>query len=333
MTKRGVQKKGTPGRGAPDELALGPTPRREVPEISDLVVDFDPETLARRDVRKDAVLAALAAHGMARAAAIVADWPAPRGVLDEVHVDGVLVRSHLEMQRLSEEFQQGARMARLLQPLVDAARGSRRGRPPRVVDVGCGLGYVTRWLASSASLGDPVELVGCDYNAALVRHAARLAASERLPCRFLVANAFALEEPADVYTSTGVIHHFRGAALGELFAEQARTRPIGFVHCDIKPSWLAPLGSWLFHQARMREPLAKVDGVLSAVRAHSGEVLADAAKASCPDHALFLFDAERERLPILKVMQALIGVRSDLADAFVSRLGPLRARVRRVEGT
>lgn len=329
MTKSGVRETGTPAAGAPAEAASA----RDMPEISDLVVDFDPATLARRDVRKDAVLATLHAHGMARAASIVAEWPAPRGVLDEAHVDGVLVRSHLEMQRLSEEFQQGARMARLLAPLIHAARDARPGRPLRVVDVGCGLGYVTRWLASEASFGDAALLVGCDYNAALIRRAARLAAAERLPCRFLVESAFALADPADVYTSTGVIHHFRGAALREMFAAQARTAPLGFVHCDIKPSWLAPTGSWLFHQARMREPLAKVDGVLSAVRAHSGEVLAAAAKASCPDHALFLFDAERERLPILKVMQALIGIRSDLADGFVSGLGSLRARVRRVEGT
>jgi hypothetical protein len=81
----------------------------------------------------------------------------------------------------------------------------------------------------------------------------------------------------------------------------------------------------------MREPLAHVDGVLSAVRAHSGKTLVTAARAGCPGYALFLFDAEPERVPLLKVMLALIGVRAELADAFERNLGPLATRVRRAD--
>jgi len=151
------------------------------------------------------------------------------------------------MQRLSEEFQQGARMHRLLAPLVQPT-ARQLGRRPRVVDVGCGLGYVTRWLGSAGEL--PVELVGCDYNRPLLEYAATLACQEALPCSFLVANAFTLDSPADIFTSTGVIHHFRGKGLARFFEGQAAASPAGFVHCDIKPSYLAPLGSWIFHRAR-----------------------------------------------------------------------------------
>lgn len=304
-------------------------PDRFPREISDLVVSFDQATLARRPVRREDVLAELEAHGMWRAIEIVSTWPHADGVLSPAYVDGVLLRSHLEMQRLSEEFQQGGRMERLLLPLVDAAASSGIIRP-RIVDVGCGLGYVTRWLAARSRLATEAELFGCDYHAALIAEATRLAERERLRCRFAVANAFALEEPAAIFTSTGVIHHFRGESLHHFFTEQMQSGLLGFVHSDIKPSWLAPVGSWLFHKARMQEPLARIDGVLSAVRAHPGPALVAAARASAAGYALFLFDAEPELLPLLKVMQALIGVREDLADEYVERLGPLRSRVRRV---
>jgi SAM-dependent methyltransferase len=297
----------------------------DTPEISDLIVSFDPDSLTRRDVRRDAVLIELRRHGMSRAVDIVSGWPHRRGVLDSEFVDGVLLRSHLEMQRLSEEFQQGERMARLLTPVCKAARSSET-RTIKIVDVGCGLGYVTRWLAARAKLGREVELSGCDYNAVLIREAKRLAEVERLPCSFAVANAFGskrTESTTHIYTSTGVIHHFRGDALARFFGEQARAEPIGFVHCDIKPTWLAPLGSWLFHRVRMREPLARIDGVLSAIRAHSGLTLTAAARKGSPGYVLFLFDAEPERIPILQVMQALLGVRRDLVDGFVASLGDL----------
>ncbi|MFO0552325.1 MAG: class I SAM-dependent methyltransferase [Polyangiaceae bacterium] len=308
----------------------------DLPEISDLVVAFDPDSLAREDVEQEAVVAELERHGLRAGARVVRSWPTEDGALVREHVDGVLVRSHLEMQRLSEEFQQGARMRRLLAPLVRAVADEGGAAPLRIVDVGCGLGYVTRWLAAERAFAARVELVGCDYNSALVTEAVALAEREKLACRFEVANAFTTlagsAATPTIFTSTGVIHHFRGAALEQFFEEQAAARPLGFVHSDIKPSWLAPVGAWLFHQARMREPLAKIDGVLSAVRAHSGERLARAAASAAPEYALFLFDAEEERLPILKVMQALIGVHVDLAASFVAGLGELAGRVRRVSG-
>lgn len=189
------------------------------PEISDLVVSYDPVTLARLPVRRDEVMAELARHRMAPAARIVARWPHDGGVLDARFVDGVLLCAHLELQRLSEEFRQGERMRSLLVPLLDALRSGGVPGPYRVVDVGCGLGYVVRWLAAHGALGSDVRLVGCDYNAPFVRFASTLAAAEGLSCEFVVANAFRLDQPATIFTSTGVIHHFRGECLDRFLAE------------------------------------------------------------------------------------------------------------------
>jgi SAM-dependent methyltransferase len=302
-------------------------PALDRPEISDLVVAYDPETLERLPVRRDEVVAELMRHDMRGAVRLVARWPHRAGVLDPGFVDGVLVRAHLQLQRLSEEFGQGERMRALLVPLLSALRREGVPGPYRIVDVGCGLGFMVRWLAAYGELGDDVRLVGCDYNAVFVRVAGRLAAEERLPCAFIVANAFRLAEPATVFLSTGVIHHFRREGLDRFLAEQGSSGAVAFLHYDIKPSYLAPLGAWIFHYARMREPLAHHDGVLSALRAHPGEALAAAARRTCPGMAVALYDGAPEIVPLLRVMHALVGVRRDLAGAFREGLGPLAARL------
>ncbi len=302
-------------------------PPASLPEISDLVVTYDPDTLCRLPVRRADVLGRFEHLGMRRALHIVSAWPHKEGVLDETFVDGVLLRSHLELQRLSEEFQQGARVRRLLVPLLQALRESGVKPPYKVVDVGCGLGYVVRWLASDGGLGDDVVLCGCDYNATLLSRAQTLARQESLACSFEVANAFHLKEPATIYLSTGVLHHFRGADLDAFLGAQAATSAVAFLHSDTLPSWLAPLGSWLFHVARMREPLARHDGILSAERAHPGATLANSAKASCPNFWVGVFDGKVSLLPVLNVLHTLMGVKAPLAASVHLQMGSLFRRV------
>jgi SAM-dependent methyltransferase len=282
------------------------------PEISDLIVDYEPATLARRDVHRDTVLAAL--DGSRRARSIAAAIPHTSGILDRTAVDGILVRSHLELQRLHEEFRVGEMIRGLLVPLLQLVRDATTERPVRVVDLGCGMGFVVRWLAARGNLGEDVELVGADYNLALVRAAQRLADDERLPCRFVAANAFRLEQPAHVVMSTGVLHHFRGDALSAVFAEHARSGALAFLHADIRPSAVAPLGAWIFHQARMREPLARFDGYWSAVRAHP----ADALRAAVPPaFQLAMIDARPGLAGLLRIFQVAIGARTgDLRTAY-----------------
>lgn len=290
-------------------------------EISDLIVDFDPATLARRPVRKRDVVNAFAAAGNGRAARIVSNMPERDGVLDPDAVDRLLVRVHCEMQRVSEEFQHGQRVAELLQPLLDVLRTTGAPRPLRVVDVGCGTGYVVRWLAARGGLGADVELVGADYNRALVDEASRLAGVENLPVQFVNANVFALREPATVFLSTGVIHHFRGRALVEFFRQHEQPRAAAFLHFDFQPSVLAPFGSWLFHAVRMRERLARHDGVLSAIRAHPAAALLEAARQGAPGYRTAMYSTRLWFLPIPRSFHTLVGIRPALCDALTGRLG------------
>ncbi len=291
------------------------------PEISDLIVAYDPETLRRLPVVKDDVVRRFWERGNRRAARIVSKMPVgPAGELEPDAVDALLLRTHNEIQRLSEEFRQGHRVRDLLVPLLRALRKEAGLSPLRIVDVGCGPGYMVRWLASFGDLGDDVEIVGADYNAALIERGKRLAAAEGLRCRFEVANAFTLETPATVFISVGVIHHFRGPDLQRFFAQQAASpQCAAFAHFDIRQSWLAPLGAWLFHQARMREPLARHDGVLSALRAHQSETLVHAAREAS-DFEVALFDEDHSPVPMFKVMHAIVGVRSAYKAALMAEL-------------
>lgn len=300
---------------------------RELLEISDLIVDWRPE--GRRPVDKSAVVQRLRDVGDLRAARIVERLPDHQGVLDASHVDRLLVRVHCEMQRLAEEFQHGRRVCELLSPLLAAVERSGAPRPHRVVDVGCGTGYAVRWLAAHGCLTPDVEIVGVDFNRALIDEARRLAALEGLACRFEVADAFALDRPATVLFSTGVVHHFRGDSLLEFFRQHDRPGTWAFAHFDFQPSVLARPGAWLFHHVRMREPLSRHDGVVSARRAHSAATLLAAARESSFAHGMF-----GARIgPWRRVFHTVLGIRSAALSALRESLGARAGRLGEISCT
>ncbi len=299
-------------------------------EISDVIVDFDPDTMQRRLIFKQAVVDAFSAQANRRAARIVAALPERNGILDPVVVDRVLLTAHYELQQMSEEFYHGQRVYEFLRPLLQALRVGGAAPPFRVVDVGCGIGYVIRWLAARTELAADVELIGADYNVALVEEARRLAKEENLRCSFVVANAFRLPQAATIYLSTGVLHHFRNDALRQFFAQHDRQESLAFAHFDFQPTFFAPIGSWFFHLVRMRLPLARHDGVASAIRAHRADVLLTAAKAGVPGFITGMFGSRLWKLPVPRIMHAVVGIRpayhASLVEALgarSSRLGPL----------
>jgi SAM-dependent methyltransferase len=288
-------------------------------EISDLIGAWHPATGERTPVSKSAVANRLRAAGDRRAARIVERMPAVGDVLEPDAIDRLFVRVHTELQRLGEELHMVRRFAELLAPVLAAARSAGYG-PLRVVDVGCGLGYVVRAFAASAELGDDVELVGVDLNPVLVAEATRLAGDEMLKCRFIRGDAFALSEPATVYISNGVLHHFPPREFPGSFAAQDRPGTAAFVHYDIAATRLAPLGAWLFHRARMREPLGRHDGVAPAKRAHDDRVLLDAARRAT-GMDVFLFEPVLHTNPFCATMRPVVGIRPDLVADLRRALG------------
>jgi SAM-dependent methyltransferase len=301
----------------------------ELLEVSDLVRAVDPDSGERLRVRRDDVLDRLRAAGDRRGMRVVARLPArPDGTLDPAGVDQVLLRCHTELQRLSEEMQQGRRVADVLRPLLAAVRERTGVQRPRVVDVGCGLGHVVRWLSWHRPVG-PVELVGCDLDESLVAAAARLAAAERLDCAFLHADALSLDQPADVVMSTGFVHHLRGADLPAFLARQRDVA--AYVHWDLATGPLTAIGARLFHQARMREPLARHDGVISALRAYDDATLVAAVRTGTPDMVPLVVDGSPRRNPLVTVLRPVLGLRADLVDPFFAA-APASLRRRTIRG-
>ena len=304
---------------------------RRGPEISDAIVSFDPVTLQRKPVKKADVLVRFRELRNHEAVRIVEQMPEQDGVLDPKAVDKVLITSHCEMQRMSEEFQHGKRVAELLKPILNALRDGGVKNPIRIVDIGCGTGFVIRWLAASGSLGDDVQLMGVDFNVALLNEAQRLATIENLRCKFEVANAFRLDEPATVFISTGILHHFRDESLSYLLQQHCRAETCAFVHFDFHSSPMAPLGSWLFHAVRMREPLARHDGVLSAVRAHKSRYLLEVTRRAAPEFVSAIYGTRLWRMPIPRVFHSLVGIRPKYREAFLRNMGTRVASLGKIE--
>ena len=276
-------------------------------EITDLLWPVDADG-RRLPVRRDEVAGRLAGAGQRRAARIVSRMPATGGVLDPEYLDALGFRVHCELQRLGEELQLGRRVAALLEPLL-----ARTGAV-RVVDVGCGLGYVVRWLAATRPLGDLVELVGIDLNPVIVAEAARLAKAEDLDCRFERGDALAAvgamkDGGRTIVISTGLLHHLPETDLPQFFAAQAGLGVTAFAHWDIVPCAWSTLGAWVFHQARMREAVSRHDGVMSARRSHSADVLLTAAQSGAPGYQIAVLETKWHPRA-LDVLRPVLGVRA-----------------------
>ena len=265
-------------------------------------------------VVKDDVVQTLLSRGQPRAARLVARMPAEDGCIEAGYLDALGLRIHRELQRLGEELQLDRRMAALLlEPL--RRLGASSAGPVSVVDVGCGLGYVVRAAAARRLLGPEVRLIGVDLNPLLVEEARRLATAEELDCEFVAGDALAsveaVSDPAmTVVISTGFLHHLGEVELEWFFGRQASLGVAGFAHWDIAPCLWSTAGAWIFHQARMREPISRHDGTMSARRAHPAEVLLAVARGAAPDYAPEVLEGPRWYPRALDVLRPIVGWRT-----------------------
>jgi 2-polyprenyl-3-methyl-5-hydroxy-6-metoxy-1,4-benzoquinol methylase len=298
------------------------------PEITDLIVQYDARSLERVKVRKHDVVETFRMYSNRQAVRAVEAFPEQDGILDEREIDRHLLKVHWEMQRLAEEFYHGHRVWELLRVVIASMRHAGLRETIRIVDVGCGIGYVIRWLAANVPLRDySIELVGMDLNGTLINEANRLATAEELPCRFVQGDAFSKEHPGHIFTSTGVIHHFRGVDLLQFMGQHEQPETHALLHFDFQPWLLAPVGAWFFHYLRMRTAVARHDGVLSAARAHDARTLTETARKALPEFASGIYGAKIWNTPAPRVFHTLVGLRRSLVEGFQRQLGRRRSRL------
>lgn len=264
-------------------------------------------------VRRSEAVAALEFRGQHRAAALVASMPYANDLIDDSYLHDLAIRIHRELQRLGEELQLDRRISALLDPSIRRLMTA-SPEPVTVLDVGCGLGHVLRSAAAHKHLPAGVELVGVDLNPVLIDDARRLAAIEKLNVRFEHADAFdvaalGLDPSRTIVISSGLLHHFSEEDLSGFFAAQASAGFAGFAHFDIAPCVWSTLGAWVFHQARMREPVSRHDGVMSARRAHQVEVLLSSAQIGAPEYAPAVLHGGRWYPRALDVLRPIVGWR------------------------
>lgn len=299
------------------------------PEISDLIVQYDAKNLARLPVSKSETRRVFENFSNKKALRVIEEIPARGGLLDPTAVDRLMLTVHWEMQRLAEEFYHGNRVLRILRATIDSLRSSGFSAPIRIVDVGCGIGYTIRWLAAHTKLpAEKIELTGVDLNAALVNEANRLAKAESLPCAFFHGDAFSSNLAGQIYISTGVVHHFRGDDLTAFLHRHDSETTQAFVHFDFQPWVLAPFGSWFFHVVRMRTPLARHDGVLSAARSHSAQSLVSAARTGVSNLMTGIYGAKIWNTSAPRVFHALVGFRPNLVSSIKASLGRMLGELR-----
>lgn len=266
--------------------------RVEPLEITDLI--------AHPHVIQAEAAARLRASGQESAARLVEALPAVDGVLDEAQRRRLLRRIHAEIQRLGEELQLPRRVAEELRII------SSRRRFTRVIDVGCGAGYVLRSLARARALPG-VELIATDLDAELIDMGQELAALDGCDVTFRVADALvvATDGTPTVVISTGFLHHLRRDDVGPFLARHETPDVVGFLHYDPEPGWLTNLGSRVFHRSRMREPISRHDGNLSMRRAHPARFLLHTGAMAAPSFEL----ACRDGQSLLHAFRPLVGVR------------------------
>ena len=287
-----------------------------------MIVQYDAKNLARLPVSKAETLRVFEGFLNKKAVRVIEKIPSSNGLFDRAAVDRLMLTVHWEMQRLAEEFYHGNRVLRILRATIDTLRATGFPAPIRIVDVGCGIGYTIRWLAAHTTLPkENVELTGVDLNAALVNEANRLARAESLPCSFFHGDAFSNNLAGQIYISTGVVHHFRGDDLTALLRRHDTETTQAFIHYDFQPWTLAPFGSWFFHVIRMRTPLARHDGVLSAARAHTAQTLVSAARAGVSNLVTGIYGAKIWNTPAPRVFHALVGFRPNLVPRIKANLG------------
>jgi len=143
----------------------------------------------------------------------------------------------------------------------------RRDRPLRLVDLGSGYGdalrAVDRWAARH---GLPLEAVGVDLNPWSARAAAEATPPGR-PLRWVTADAFDDDRPADVFVSGLFAHHLADEAVVRLLRHMEARAVSGWFVNDLHRHALPHAGFTLLSRVMRWHRFVQHDGPVSIARA------------------------------------------------------------------
>ena len=152
-----------------------------------------------------------------------------------------------------------------LERLVSSGRWP-TGRPLRVVDVGSGYGDMLRRIDRWAARRDlKVELTGVDLSPWSARAAAEATPRDR-PIRWITADAFLDERPADVITSALFAHHLPDDQVVRYLQRMEATAEIGWFVNDLHRHPLPYAGFALLSRLMGWHRFVQHDGPISVAR-------------------------------------------------------------------
>jgi hypothetical protein len=197
--------------------------------------------------------------------------PRRRGVeiLDDPNVDpNVVTRSLADVARANALF---GGLSSALDELKDTI--SALPRCATLLDVGTGLGDIpcrARKLAHRN--GVDLTTIGLDSAFELTR-ASRQAVSFAV-CGDALRLPFA-DRSVDIVMCSQVLHHFAGTDAVTLLREMNRVARVRVVVSDLRRSWIAVAGLWLFSFPLRFHAVSRHDGVVSVLRGFTPEELED----------------------------------------------------------
>lgn len=197
--------------------------------------------------------------------------PSGNEALDSPRCDPVVARATLRDIAIANTLF-GGRSA-VAYGLARLVAGQQFPRTLAVLDVGAGMGDVSRWIAHRA-LGQRamrVRPIALDWH----REAGRLCQAQGLPA--IVGDVRHLPiGPAsvDVVVASQVLHHFPRETVVRLIGQFDRLARVGVVIADLEPRALAAVGIWVASFALAFHRASRRDGVTSVRRGFAVEELA-----------------------------------------------------------
>jgi 2-polyprenyl-3-methyl-5-hydroxy-6-metoxy-1,4-benzoquinol methylase len=143
--------------------------------------------------------------------------------------------------------------------------------PLRLLDIGSGIGDITRRARSTASSGGfHVCAIALEIEPGLARVSAQ--AADAAVCADGLSLPFT-DDAVDIAFCSQVLHHFPDEEAELLLREMDRVASVRVIVADLRRSWLAIAGLWTASFPLRFHPVSRHDGIVSIRRGYTAREL------------------------------------------------------------